>query len=243
LENKICVISGAASGIGRETASAFAREGAKVHALDLDAAGLASLEGLFPQIRGCRLDVTDADAVQAFHAGLDGLDVQVNCAGMVAVGDLKSCARADWDRAINVNMTSIFLMMKSAVELMLPQESGSIINIASVISSIGAAPDRFAYGATKAAVIGMTKSVALDYACRGIRCNAICPSAVETPSMTARINALEDSAEARRLFNSRQPIGRMGTPAEIAELAIYLASDSSASMTGGAVVIDGGAKL
>src|SRR5690606_21981193 len=117
-----------------------------------DAAGLASLEGLFPQIRGHAIDVTDADAVQAFHAGLERLDAQVNCAGIVAVGDLKSCGRADWDRSINVNMTSIFLMMQSAVELMLRHDGGSIINIASVISSIGAAPDRFAYGATKAAV-------------------------------------------------------------------------------------------
>lgn len=134
-------------------------------------------------------------------------------------------------------------MMKEAVGLMARGGGGSIINMASVISSVGAAPNRFAYGASKAAVIGMTKSVALDYAGRGIRCNAICPSGVETPSMTARINAMDDPDAARRMFSSRQPLGRMGTPREIAELAVYLASDASGLMTGSTVVIDGGAKL
>ena len=243
LKGKVCVVSGGAAGIGRETAAVFAGEGARVYAVDRDATGLASLAEAFPGLETATLDVTDFEAVKEFHAGLDRLDVQVNCAGMVAVGNLASCSRSDWDRSVTLNMTSIFLMMQSAVEAMLPQGSGSIINIASVISSIGAAPDRFAYGATKAGVIGMTKSVARDYASRGIRCNAICPSAVETPSMTARIDAMENSDEARHAFSSRQPVGRMGTPAEIAELAVYLASDASAFMTGGAVIIDGGAKL
>lgn len=243
LKDKVCVVSGAAAGIGRETAATFAREGARVHAVDRDAAGLATLAEAFPGIEIATLDVTDADAVRGFHAGLDRLDVQVNCAGMVAVGNLAACSRADWDRSVTLNMTSIFLMMQAAVEAMLRQGSGSIVNIASVISSIGAAPDRFAYGATKAGVIGMTKSVARDYAAQGIRCNAICPSAVETPSMTARIDAMENSDEARLMFSSRQPVGRMGTPAEIAELAVYLAGDASAFMTGSAVIIDGGAKL
>lgn len=243
LADKVCVVTGAASGIGRETALAFLREGAVVHALDRDAQGLALLAGQHPQLHVADIDVTDADAVGRFHAGLDRLDVQFNCAGMVAVGRLGDCTAQDWQRSLNLNVTSIYLMMRAAVGLMLPRKSGSIINIASVISSIGAAPDRFAYGATKAAVIGMTKSVALDYAPANIRCNAICPSAVETPSMTARIEAMPDSAAARQGFNARQPLGRMGTPAEIAELAVYLASDLSGFMTGSALTIDGGAKL
>ncbi|MDQ7777132.1 SDR family oxidoreductase [Paracoccus aminovorans] len=243
LKDKVCVVTGAAAGIGRETVLAFLREGAGVHALDRDEAELELLAREHPGLRIARVDATDPDAVQGFHAGLDRLDVQVNCAGMVAVGRLTDCTADDWRRSLDLNMTSIFLMMRAALGLMAQAGRGSIVNIASVISSIGAAPDRFAYGATKAGVIGMTKSVALDYAAQGIRCNAICPSAVETPSMTARIEAMADSAAARQAFGARQPLGRMGTPAEIAELAVYLASDLSAFMTGGAIVIDGGAKL
>lgn len=243
LDGKVCVVTGAAAGIGRETALAYLGEGATVYALDRDPAALEALAGEGPGLRTAQLDVTDADAVAAFHDGLERLDVQLNCAGIVSVGSIEACSMEDWNRSLNVNVTSIYLMMRSAVKLMVPQKSGSIINIASVISSIGGVPDRFAYGATKAAVIGMTKSVARDYAAHNIRCNAICPSGVETPSMTARIEAMDDPDAARKAFSSRQPLGRMGTPAEIAELAVYLASDLSGFMTGGAVVIDGGAKL
>jgi NAD(P)-dependent dehydrogenase (short-subunit alcohol dehydrogenase family) len=243
LNGKVCVVTGAASGIGREAALAFLREGAIVYALDRDPVALESLSREQPALHTAQLDVTDADAVAAFHESLDRLDVQLNCAGIVPVGNLEACTLEDWNRALNVNVTSIFLMMRSAIKLMAPQRSGSIINIASVISAVGAAPERFAYGATKAAVIGMTKSVARDYAAHNVRCNAICPSGIETPSMTARIEAMEDPAAAREAFSSRQPLGRMGTPAEIAELAVYLASDLSGFMTGSAVVIDGGAKL
>lgn len=243
LNGKVCVVTGAASGIGREAALVYLREGATVHALDRDEAGLEALVGDYPDLNVTPIDVTDPQAVRLFHSGLARLDVQLNCAGVVAVGSLAQCNLHDWHRSLNVNVTSVYLMMQSAVELMLAQNGGSIINIASVISSIGAAPDRFAYGASKAAVIGMTKSVARDYASANIRCNAICPSGVETPSMTARIEAMDDRDAARRAFSSRQPLGRMGTPAEIAELAVYLASDLSGFMTGSAVVIDGGAKL
>ncbi len=243
LNGKVCVVTGAGAGIGKETAVAYLREGATVYALDRDPAALEQLASEQPELRTAQLDVTDVEAVEAFHARLDRLDVQLNCAGIVPVGNIEACNLEDWNRSVSVNATSIFLMMRSAIKLMVPQKSGSIINIASVISSIGGAPDRFAYGATKAAVIGMTKSVARDYAAHNIRCNAICPSGVETPSMTARIEAMEDPAAARAAFSSRQPLGRMGTPAEIAELAVYLASDLSGFMTGGAVVIDGGAKL
>lgn len=245
LTDKVCVVTGGASGIGRETALAYLREGATVHALDRDGHELALLERQHPHSRLCiaEIDVTDPEAVKDFHAGLQHLDVQFNCAGMVAVGNIQTCTTEDWQRSLDLNVTSVFLMMRAAIDLMLPQKGGSIINVASVISSIGAAPDRFAYGATKAAVIGMTISVARDYASANIRCNAICPSAIETPSMTARIEAMPDSAAARHGFSSRQPLGRMGTPAEIAELAVYLASDLSGFMTGSQLVIDGGAKL
>lgn len=243
LDGKVCVVSGAASGIGRETALAFSREGALVHALDRDAPGVRALAEAVPGVVAHGIDLTDAAAVAGFHAGLARLDVQFNCAGIVPVGTLADCTPAQWDQALAVNVTSVFRMMQAALGPMLRAGGGSIINMASVISSIGAAPERFAYGASKAAVIGMTRSVALDYAAHGIRCNAICPSAVETPSMTARIEAMADPAAARRMFSTRQPVGRMGTPAEIAELAVYLASDAAAFMTGTPVVIDGGAKL
>lgn len=243
LDGQICVVSGAAAGIGRETVAAFIAEGAIVHALDRDDAGLRALNEAIPGVHTHVLDLTDLTAVGDFHAGLPRLNVQFNCAGIVPVGNLEECDVRQWQVAMNVNMTSVYTMMKAGVALMTMGGGGSIINMASVISSIGAARDRFAYGASKAAVIGMTKSVALDYASKGIRCNAICPSGVETPSMTARIEAMDDPSAARQMFSSRQPLGRMGTPQEIAELAVYLASPASGFMTGSTVVIDGGAKL
>jgi NAD(P)-dependent dehydrogenase (short-subunit alcohol dehydrogenase family) len=245
LTGKTCVVTGAAAGIGRETALAFLREGATVHAIDRDASGLDSLAAEAPTLICQVMDVTSADAVRKFHETLDRIDVQFNCAGMVPVGTLSDCTEDDWDNTMSLNVRAVFLMMQAAVAHMIqvPPQGGSIINMASVISSMGAAPSRFAYGATKAAVLGMTKSVALDYASQGIRCNAICPSAVETPSMTARIAAMDDPAAARQAFSSRQAVGRMGRPDEIAELAVYLASDASAFVTGSHIVIDGGAKL
>ena len=243
LNNKVCIITGAAAGIGRETALAFTEAGAHVIAVDRDEEGLASLTSEASGLESVVLDVTNAEAVDDFFAGLGALDSLFNCAGVVAVGSLDSCSDEDWERSISLNMTSIFRMSRAAIRPMLEAGAGSIINMASVISSIGGVNDRFAYGATKAAVIGMTKSIAKDYAPRGIRCNAICPSAVETPSMTARINAMEAPDAARAMFAERQPVGRMATPREIADLAVYLASDESQFMTGSAIVIDGGAKL
>lgn len=245
LVGKTCVVTGAAAGIGRETALAFLREGAAVHAIDRDMEGLGSLSGQAPEIVCHGMDVTSADEIRKFHDKQDRIDVQFNCAGMVPVGTLVDCTIEDWDKAMSLNVTAIFLMMQAAVAKMTTArpQGGSIINMASVISSIGAAPSRFAYGATKAAVLGMTKSVALDYASQGIRCNAICPSAIETPSMSARIATMDDPVAARHAFSSRQAVGRMGRPDEIAELAVYLASDASAFVTGSNVVIDGGAKL
>jgi NAD(P)-dependent dehydrogenase (short-subunit alcohol dehydrogenase family) len=243
LNEKVCVVTGAAAGIGYQTALTFASEGARVLAVDRDAKGLEALKIDGLNISTTALDVTDPAAVTAFFADIGDINVLFNCAGMVTVGNLMSCSDQDWSRSLDLNVTSLFTMCRAAIPLMLASGGGSIINMASVISSIGAAPDRFAYGVSKAAVIGMTKSIALDYAAEGIRCNAICPSGVETPSMTARINAMDDPDAARFAFSSRQPVGRMGRPDEIAELATYLASDISAFMTGSAIPIDGGAKI
>lgn len=243
LQDKTCIVTGAGAGIGFATACAFAAEGAQVIALDRDVGGLETLVARHSTIRTQVLDVTDADAVATFFESLDTADVLFNCAGMVAAGDLLTCTQEDWARTMALNVSSLFYMCRSAVPLMISGEGGTIINMASVISSIGAAPDRFAYGTSKAAVIGLTKSIALDYAAQNIRCNAICPSAVETPSMAARIEAMDDPAAARAVFESRQPIGRMATPEEIAEMVVYLASDLSGCVTGSALVMDGGAKL
>ncbi|MBT6277201.1 MAG: SDR family oxidoreductase [Chromatiales bacterium] len=243
LEGKTCLITGAGSGIGRASALAFAAEGAEVIAMDMSDTGLQEVVAQAPTIRTLVCNVTRPAEVAATMGQLQSLDVLFNCAGIVAVGAALECTLDQWHQSFDVNVHGICHMVQGALPIMLAHGGGSIINMASVISSIGGAPDRFAYGATKGAVLGLTKSVARDYADQGIRCNAICPSAVETPSMTARIEALDDPPAARELFSSRQPVGRMGTPIEIAHLAVYLASDESRFTTGSAIVIDGGAKL
>lgn len=243
LHNKTCLVTGAGAGIGYATVEAFIAEGARVIAIDRTAEGLADLAGRHSGLKTHVVDVTDADAVEALFADLDGLDVLFNCAGMVATGDLLTCSPEDWTRTFDLNVTAVFHMCRHAVPLMIRSGGGSIVNMGSVISSIGAAPDRLAYGASKAAVIGLSKSIALDYAAENVRCNVICPSAVETPSMAARIEAMDDPVAARRAFESRQPIGRMAFTGEIAEMAVYLASDLSGCVTGSAMIMDGGAKL
>jgi 2-keto-3-deoxy-L-fuconate dehydrogenase len=243
LAEKTCIVTGAGAGIGFETARAFMREGATVIALDRDDAGLAALRRDCPAVATRVLDVTDNAAVTAFFGTVARVDVLFNCAGMVSVGNLLDGTPEEWRRSFDLNVTAIFAMCRAAVPLMRAQGGGSIINMGSVISSIGAAPDRCAYGATKAAVIGLTKSIALDFAADGVRCNAICPSGVETPSMTARIDAMQDPAAARTAFESRQPVGRMARPDEVAEMAIYLGGDMSEMITGTTMIMDGGAKL
>ena len=243
LKNKTCVVTGAAAGIGFATASAFAVEGAHVIALDRDLNGLQALKAECPTVKTHILDVTDADAVTLFFETSKTIDVLFNCAGMVATGNVLACTRSDWTRTLDLNVSALFYMCRCILPLMVSGAGGSIINMASVISSIGAAPDRFAYATSKAAVIGLTKSIALDYASQSIRCNAICPSAVETPSMAARISAMDNPVKAWAAFESRQPIGRMATTTEIAEMAVYLAGDVSGCVTGSTIIMDGGAKL
>lgn len=243
LKGKVCLVTGAAAGIGRETAGVFAGQGADVIAIDIDAAGLKDLAEAHPQITTHVVDVRQDAEVERLVDGLARIDVLFNCAGRVAVGTILECSQADWQASLDLNVTSLFRLTRAVLPKMLAAGSGSIINMASVISSIGGAPDRFAYGVSKGAVIGMTKSIARDFSDKGIRCNAICPSSIETPSMSARIAAMDDPAAAREAFNVRQPVGRMGTPREVADLATYLASDESDFMTGSALVIDGGAKI
>ena len=243
LKGKLCLVTGAGSGIGWETSRKFAEQGAIVHAIDIESSGLESIDQISENIHTHLADITDIKQIQSILDGFDRIDVLFNCAGRVDTGNILACSENDWSMSMSLNVTAIFRLTQAVLPIMLRQGSGSIINMASVISSIGGAPDRFAYGATKGAVIGMTKSIAKDFANQGIRCNAICPSAVETPSMTQRIESMEDPNSARATFNQRQPVGRMGTPEEIAHLATYLASDESKFMTGSAIVIDGGAKI
>ena len=238
LAGKTALITAAGQGIGYATAVAFQREGARLWATDIDKEkllGLAALDGIT-----CRaLDVRDADAVEAVAEEAGAPDVLFNCAGRVPHGALLDCAPADWEETLRLNVTAMYRMIRAFLPTMLAAGGGSIINMASVVSSVKAAPDRCAYGTSKAAVIGLTKSVAFDYAAQGIRCNVVCPGAVETPSLDERFGARPDPEAARAAFVARHPVGRFASPSEIAALCVYLASDESAFVTGQTVVIDG----
>ncbi len=238
LTGKTAVVTAAAQGIGRATALAFAAEGATVWATDINEAVLADLAA--ENIRISRLDVLDGDAITQFAAERGPVDVLFNCAGYVHHGTILECEEADWEFSNNLNVRSCYRMIRAFLPAMLDAGGGSIVNVASVASSVRGIPNRFVYGATKAAVIGLTKSVAADYVGRGIRCNAICPGTVQSPSLDERISAFDDPVAAREAFIARQPMGRVGTPEEIAALAVYLAADESAYTTGVAHVIDGG---
>jgi len=237
LKGKKAVLTASGQGIGRAVAEAFVREGAIVTATDINEKLLEGLKGA--AIR--RLDVTDDAAVKALAKELGPVDVMFNCAGFVHHGTILDCEDKDWDFSFNLNVKSMYRMIRAFLPAMLENGGGSIVNMASIASSLKAAPNRFVYGASKAAVIGLTKSIATDYVTRGIRCNAICPGTVESPSLDGRIKALGgDSAAVRKAFIARQPIGRLGRPEEIAHLAVYLASDESGFTTGTAQIIDGG---
>jgi 2-keto-3-deoxy-L-fuconate dehydrogenase len=216
----------------------MAREGARVIATDVNEAALADLAAEGLQTR--RLDVRDPAAVAAAVAAAGPVDVLFNCAGFVAAGTILDCDEEQWAFSLDLNMTAMYRMCRAFLPGMLERGAGSIINMASVAGSVIAAPNRFVYGATKAGVIGMTKAIAADFITRGIRCNAICPGTVESPSLEQRLRDTGDYEAARKAFIARQPIGRIGRPEEIAALVVYLASDESAYTTGVAHVIDGG---
>lgn len=241
LQGKKVLITAAGQGIGLNTAQLFADSGAEVIATDINIARLQEL----PDVTGRVLDVTDAQAIHALAEEIGTVDVLFNCAGVVHSGDILSCTEQQWQFALDLNVTAMFHTVRAFLPGMLAQQKGSIINMSSVASSVKGVPNRFAYSASKAAVIGLTRSVAADYVGRGIRCNAICPGTVESPSLRQRI-AEQAKAEGRseadvyQAFVSRQPIGRIGKTDEIAQLALYLASDASAYTTGAIHIIDGG---
>ena len=241
LTGKRAVITAAAQGIGHASAEMFVREGAHVIATDVNGDGLATLAGCDPH----QLDVTDTRAIAALAAAAGPVDILFNCAGIVHGGTVLECTSEDWSRAFEVNVTAMFQMIRAFLPGMLERGHGSIINMSSVASSVTGVPNRFAYGASKAAVIGLTKSIAVDFVARGIRCNAICPGTVDSPSLQGRIRTQASAsgaaeADVRAQFEKRQPMGRLGRPEEIAALALYLASDESAFTTGTVSVVDGG---
>jgi len=236
LEGKVALVTAAGQGIGRATAQAFVREGARVIATDVRAEALEGLEGAELRV----LDVTNAAAVKAIAAANPEINVLYNCAGVVHAGTILDCDEDQWDFAYALNVTAQYRMIRAVLPSMIARGGGSIINMSSICSSIKAVANRFAYGATKAAVIGLTKSVAIDYVTHGIRCNAICPGTVETPSLIQRLHDTGDFEKAYAEFTARQAMGRFGRVDELAALAVYLASDESAFTTGTTSVIDGG---
>ncbi|MEG3164760.1 SDR family oxidoreductase [Sphingomonas sp. PB2P19] len=236
LQGKIAVVTAAGQGIGRASAELFAREGAQVIAADINPDTLATLEGCATHA----LDLTDGAAIRAFAETIGGIDILFNCAGFVHAGSLLTTDEEDFDFSFDLNVRSAYRMIRAFLPSMIARGGGSIVNMASVAGTIIAVPNRFVYGASKAAVVALTKSVALDFVGDGIRCNAICPGTVQSPSLDQRMAATGDADKARSDFVARQPMGRLGDPAEIAELALYLASDLSSYTTGTANVIDGG---
>ena len=240
LAGKVALVTAAAQGIGRSTAIAFADEGATVWATDINESALQNLNNDRPSIRIRRLDVLDLRAVEMLAGELGPIEVLFNCAGFVHHGTILDCAEEDWDFSFDLNVKSMYRSCRAFLPAMLQAGKGSIINMSSAASSVKAAPNRFVYGSTKAAVIGLTKAIAIDFIRQGIRCNAICPGTVQSPSLDQRIAAQGDVKTVYAEFVARQPMGRIGSPEEIAALAVYLASDESSYTTGQVHIIDGG---
>ena len=240
LAGKIAFLTAAGQGIGRATALAFADEGAVVWATDINDQLLAALSHERPSIRTRRLDVLKAQDIADCAAEVGAIDILFNCAGYVHHGTILDCSEKDWDLSFDINVKSMYRTCRAFLPAMLEAGKGSIINMSSAASSIKAAPNRFVYGSTKAAVIGLTKAIAADFVRRGIRCNAICPGTVQSPSLDQRIAAQGNIEKVYAEFVARQPMGRLGRPEEIAALAIYLASDESTFTTGQIHIIDGG---
>ena len=245
LAGKTCVVTAAGQGIGAASALAFANEGAKVIATDINQDALNQLATQHSNISTALLDVTDKAQIDAFVAATGSVDVLFNCAGWVPAGSILECSESDWQRAFDINVTSMYRLIQGFLPSMLATGKASIINMSSAASSIKGVPNRFVYSASKAAVLGLTKAIAADYITRGVRCNAICPGTVESPSLHQRIaaQALEQGKTVEEVYGQfvgRQPMGRIGTAEEIAALAVYLASDESAFTTGTINMIDGG---
>lgn len=240
LTGKVCLVTGAGQGIGRAIAEAFHREGATVIATDISAEHLPADSERFYSLR---LDVTDAAAAQRAAQLHPEVDVLVNCAGYVAVGNVLSCTPTDFDRSIDINVRSIYYMAQAFIPAMVARKDGLIINIASVVSTTKAAANRFGYAATKGAVLAMTRSIALDFASDGVRCNSISPGTVDTPSLKGRIAATDNPEQAREALVARQLLGRLGRAEEIAGIAVLLASEDGRFMTGSDVIVDGGMSL
>ncbi|MEM8915586.1 MAG: SDR family oxidoreductase [Pseudomonadota bacterium] len=242
LAGKTAFITAAGQGIGKATALAFSAEGARVHATDINGEALKGLDGV-ANVQTSVLDVTDGQGVQALAGRIGPVDIIVNCAGFVHHGTILNCTESDWDFSFNINAKGMYLVISSFLPSIVDAGGGSIINVSSIASSIMGLPNRFVYGASKAAVIGLTKAVAADFVSKGVRCNAICPGTVDTPSLEDRISSQGDYDEVRKAFIARQPMGRLGTAEEIASLAVYLGSDESAFTTGGVHMIDGGMSI
>ena len=239
LKGKTALITAAGQGIGHASAVAMAKEGATVWATDVNPALLEKFKGV-ANVHTAVLDVMNKQAIQSVTIGIPVIDVLFNCAGFVHAGTVMEASDKDWEFAFDLNVRSQFWMIQAVLPKMLANKKGSIINMASIASSVRGLPNRFVYGASKAAVIGLTKAVAADYVTQGIRCNAVCPGTVDTPSLQDRINAYSDPVEARKNFIARQPMGRLATAEEIAPVVTFLASDESSFSTGNVYSVDGG---
>ena len=243
LEGKKILVTAAGQGIGKATAIAFHKEGAQVTATDLNDKTLAELNKEYPEIKVQKLDSTDNTAILEFTKTFDKVDVLFNAVGFVHHGTILECEEKDWDFSSTVNVKSMYFMCKAILPLMVKQNGGSIINVSSCASSLKGFPNRFVYGATKGAVIGLTKAIAADFVKKNIRCNSIAPGTVFSPSWQDRVNQSPDPVQAKKDFIARQPMGRLGTAEEIAAVALYLASDDATFTTGTTISVDGGISI
>ena len=239
LKDKVALVTAAGQGIGKATAIAFHKEGAKVIATDINDKTLAELNKEYPKIEIKNLDSTNNNSIKKYVSEIDKIDILFNAVGFVHHGTILECDEKDWDFSTNVNVKSMFFMCKAILPLMIKQKGGSIINVSSCASSLKGFPNRFVYGTTKGAVIGLTKSIAADFVKQNIRCNSIAPGTVFSPSWQDRVNQSPDPVKAKKDFIARQPMGRLGTAEEIAAVAIYLASDEATFTTGTTISVDG----
>ena len=243
LEGKKILVTAAGQGIGRATAIAFHNDGANVIATDINEKTLSALNKEFPNIKTKKMDSTQANEISKFIKTIDKIDVLFNAVGFVHHGSILECEEKDWNFSLDVNVKSMYFMCKAVLPLMIKQNGGSIINVSSCASSLKGFPNRFVYGTTKGAVIGLTKSIAADFVKKNIRCNSIAPGTVFSPSWQDRVNQSPDPVQAKKDFIARQPMGRLGTAEEIAAIAVYLASDESTFTTGTTISVDGGISI